>query len=165
MTTSQNYLIKIYNSPFIFLLSLIGATFLLDIVIVIILVIDYIDMLSNGHSGFSIWEFFFWWVLLLQFFVMIIIFVKWINKYYLFENNKLVLSSGIIFKNKQEFTLNMIWCMTSQQTFLWNIFNYWDIHIQIQNKEHVLKWLADPNGFIQFISKFKSQWEDISNKI
>lgn len=155
MNDTQNWLIKVNKSPVILLFKLLFSTILLDIVAGIILIIDYVDMVSNWHSGFSTEEYFFLSVLILQLFLIILIFIKWLYKYYIFENNKLTYFSWIIFKKKQEFILDKIWSTSFEQGVLWKIFNYGDIIVYIQNEKFVLKWLGNPNEFIWLLWRFK----------
>lgn len=161
MNDMQKWLIKVNKSPVILLLKLLGSTILLDIVAIIILIIDYVDMVSNWHRGFSIGEYFFLTVLLIQLILIMLIFIKWLYKYYIFKNNKLTYFSWIIFKTKQEFILDKIWCINFKQSLLWKIFNYGDVFIQIQNENYILKWLASPNDFILLLWSYKNSNKQI----
>lgn len=157
MNYTDKWYIKINKSPVILLLKLLFLNILLDIIAIVILAIDYMDMISNWHLGFSSEEYFFLLTLFIQLLMIIIIFMKWLYKFYIFKDNKLIYHSWIIFKHKQEFTLNKIWCTDFEQSILWKIFNYWDILIYIQNKEFKLKWLNNPEDFIVLIWRFKEK--------
>lgn len=155
MNDIQNRLIKMNKSPVILLLKLLTATILLDLVAIIILIIDYMDKVSNWHTGFGIGEYFFLSVLMLQLFLIILIFIRWLYEYHIFENNKLTYFKWIIFKKKQEFILDKIWCTSFEQSILWKIFNYGDIIIYVQNEKFVLRWLGSPDEFIWLLWRFK----------
>lgn len=155
MSDIQNWLVRINKSPIILLFKLLTSTILLDIMAIIILIIDYIDKASNWHTGFSIGEYFFWLVLILQLLLIILIFVKWLSEYHVFEKNKITYFSWIIFKSKQEFILDKIWCISFEQWILWKIFQYGDVVIYIQNEKFILRWVANPSYFIWLLWVFK----------
>ncbi len=147
--------IKINKSPIILLFRILFSNFLLDMLVIIILVVDYMNMVSKWHSIFSIEEYFFLWTLLINMIVIVTIFIRWIYSYYIFNWNKLIYYNWIYFRDKKEFILGHIWAIDFKQTILWKIFNYWDIFIYIQNQKFKLKWLSDPEEFIKLIWKFK----------
>jgi uncharacterized membrane protein YdbT with pleckstrin-like domain len=155
MNYVDDWHIKLNKSPIILLIQILISNIILDIMAIIILLIDYADMISNWHKWLWIEEYFFLWILLLQIIVIVFIFIKWVFKYYLFEANKLTYFSGIIFKKKQEFILDKIWCTSFEQSILWKIFNYWDIFVYVQNEKFKLKWINNPNEFIKLLGNCK----------
>ncbi len=144
--------IKINKSPIVLLFKILSLTIVLDFISIIIFIVDYINKSSwEKHLLFDTEEMFFSGVLILQLIITIIIFIKWIYKYYIFEENKLVYFDWIIFKKKQEFILGKIWSVNFRQTIFWKIFDYWDIIIYVQNKRFILKWINSPDEFIKMI--------------
>ncbi len=153
MSYINKWCIKINRPPIILLMKLLISNIWLDIIAVIILLVDYLDMRTNWHTGFGTEEYFFLLILLFQLLMIIIIVVKWIHRYYIFGDNKLTYHSWVIFKKKQEFVLDKIWSTNFEQSILWKIFNYWDILIYIQNEKFKLRLIPDPEEFILFLSK------------
>lgn len=147
----KKWLLKIHESSMMLLLKLITKILVLDIVSIIILIVDYFDVISEWHTWFSTEEYFFFWVLILQFIMIIFIFLQWTHKYYIFEENKVTSYNGIFFKKKQEFNLDKIGSLIFEQWFLGKIFNYGNIIIFTQNRKFILKWLISPEEITKLL--------------
>ena len=68
---------------------------------------------------------------------------------------KITHKNWIFFKKKDTFIIEEINTIELYQTFLWRIFDYWDIWIYYNEKEFRLKNVPHPGEFIDFIEVFK----------
>jgi len=153
---SKIYL-KTNKTPVLLFFRILFITLIVDTVVILSFIfVDFTHMESTSFfSMFSFEENIFILVLFLHLWFFLYLFANWFVDIYTITAWKITHKNWIFFKKKDTFIIEEINTIELYQTFLWRIFDYWDIWIYYNEKEFRLKNVPHPGEFIDFIEVFK----------
>jgi len=149
--------IIIHKSYIQLLAYVILTNTILDSFVVLILLIDYMGIVSGNNVGsyLGLEEYFFIAVLFFQLLIIISLFIKWNFIYYSLQKWKITYYNWVLIKNKKEFILSQIGNIDLKQSILWKIFNYGDVILHIHSQQIKLSYIPNPENFINLLHFFR----------
>jgi len=153
----DNLVIKTNKTPILLFFRILFSIVLVDIIF--FLIISFVDFINIEKWGFfinySYEENLFFLFIFLHLFFFIYLFVYWFIDYYKINNGKIHHIDWILFRKKEIFLIRQINAIELYQSFLWRLFNYWNIILFYSEKKIILKSIPYPEEFINFIELFR----------
>jgi len=150
--------LKTNKSPIILLFRILFSILFVDFILILLfLMVDFISIekWTKYIWYFNLEEFIVIIWLMLHLFFFLYLFIFWFVDFYLIKDLKVIHERWILFKKKNIFIIEDINSMEIYQSFLWRIFDYWNIMIFYNEKEFFLKYVPHPKEFVDFIEVLK----------
>ena len=159
MSNLKNIQSKIYlktnKSPIILFFRILFSILFVDVILILIFLLVDFTNIENIINFFSTEEIIIIFWLILHLFFFLYLFIYWFFENYEIKENKVLHTKWILFKKKNLFLIWEINSLEIYQSFLWRLFDYWNIIIFYNEKEFILKNVPHPKEFIDFIEVLK----------
>ena len=154
----NSFLFKTHKSPIKLLLRMMGVFLLFDVILLLLFsFINFIEIKKAWFIPFFNYEenvvILF---LLLYIIVFILFFFLWFVNYYEIKNGNIFQYNGVFFKKKEVYIIADINRLEINQTFLWRIFDYWDIIIWYNDNRVTFRFIQYPNQFLNNLQIIKT---------